>query len=143
MKAIRFIGVSLLAVFLVLSCSEEMGEKEYFDLANQYMGQQNWEKAEQNFEIIYQKFPNGVFSSKALFMMGYLNANHLNNLEKARKYYTEFLEKYPNHELADDAKYELENLGKDVEDLPFLKGDEEASPESTSNSEGKVVSAKK
>lgn len=143
MRALYVSVFSMLVMLIFLSCSQEMGEKEYFDLANQYMGQQNWEKAEQNFAIIYEKFPNGVFTSKALFMMAYINANHLNNLDKARQYYTEFLEKYPNHELADDAKYELDNLGKDIEELPFMKGAEQESSEDFEVTSGQSVSVNK
>ncbi|RMG37345.1 MAG: outer membrane protein assembly factor BamD, partial [Methanobacteriota archaeon] len=104
---------------------------------------QNWEKAEENFEIIYKKFPNGVFNSKALFMLGYINANHLNNLEKAKKYYTEFLEKYPNHELADDAKYELDNLGKNVEEYPFMKRDEQDDEVNTAGTNSETITIQK
>lgn len=120
----------LLVLLVVVACSKKMGEKDYYDLANQYMAQEKWKLAEENFEKILQEYPNGVYSSKAMFMVGFINANYLNNFEKARKYYSEFLEKYPSHDLADDAKYELENLGKDIDDLPFLKG------ETTSETEG-------
>lgn len=123
MKALFLFGIMILAFFLTTSCSTRMSEKDYFDRANQYMGQQNWEKAEELFAMIHEKYPNGIFSSKALFMVAYINANHLNNLEKARTYYTEFLDKYPDHELADDAQYELDHLGKDVEDLPFISNE--------------------
>lgn len=114
-----FVNITLVAL-VVFSCSKKVSEKEYFDLATQYMDQQNWVQAEENFSKVIQEYPNGLFSSKALFMLGYINANPLKNFEKAKKYYTEFLEKYPDHELAEAARYELENMGKDVEDLPFL-----------------------
>jgi outer membrane protein assembly factor BamD (BamD/ComL family) len=108
-------------LLLQLGCGDKPSEKEYFDLAYQYMGKEQWSEAEKNFQKILNEYPNGDYSSKALFMVGFVNANYLKNFDKARKYYTEFLEKYPEHELADDAKYELENLGKDVNELPFLK----------------------
>ncbi len=106
---------------LVAGCSKKMGEKEYFDLANQYMEKEKWSQAEQYFQKILDEYPNGVYSSKALFMLGFINANYLKNYDKAEKYYKEFLKKYPKHELADDAEYELKHLGKDIDDLPFLK----------------------
>ena len=55
-------------------------------------------------------------------MLGFIYANSLENLEEAKKYYSLFIEKYPNHDLADDAQYELNNLGKDINELPFFKG---------------------
>ena len=117
------ISLLILNVFLLclMGCSKKAGEKEYFDLAYQYMSKEQWSEAEKNFQKILDEYPNGDFSSKALFMVGFVNANYLKNLEKAKQYYTEFLEKYPNHDLADDAKYEIENLGKNIDDLPFLQ----------------------
>lgn len=113
----------LVLVFSQLGCGKKLGEKEYFDMAYQHMNKEQWSEAEKNFQKILDDYPNGMYSSKALFMIGFVNANYLKNFEKARKYYSEFLEKYPNHELADDAKYELENLGKDINELPFLKNE--------------------
>lgn len=123
MKAFVSYTTFLLLCIAVLSCSKQKTEKDYFDQASGYMEQQNWAEAEKNFQQLQTKFPNGTFAAKALFMVGYINANHLSNLDKAREYYSQFLEKYPDHDLADDAQYEIDNLGKDVESLPFLIGE--------------------
>lgn len=114
----------LVGVVLIVGCGKKMGEKEYFDMAYQFMGKEQWSESEKYFQKILDEYPEGEFSSKALFMVGFVNANYLKNFDKAQQYYSNFLQKYPNHDLADDAKYELENLGKDINDLPFLKGEE-------------------
>ncbi len=111
--------VLLIGIFWILGCQKQMGEKDYYDLAQQYMKQGDWQQAEATFETIVKQFPNGLYTARAMFMVGYLNANHLNNIDKARQYYQMFVDKYPNHELADDAKFELEHLGQT--DIPFLK----------------------
>ena len=108
-----------IGILWVVGCQKQMGEKDYYDLAQQYMKNQNWKQAEATFETIVKQFPNGLYTARAMFMVGYLNANHLNNMEKARQYYQMFVDKYPKHELADDAKFELEHLGQT--DIPFLK----------------------
>ena len=113
----------LVGIILVVGCGKKMGEKEYFDMAYQFMGEEQWSESEKYFQKILDEYPKGEFSSKALFMVGFVNANYLKNFDKAQQYYTDFLQKYPKHDLADDAKYELENLGKDINDLPFLKGE--------------------
>ncbi len=134
MKAVKSVFTVMIILVVGFACSDKKSEKELFEMANQYMGQQNWQEAEQYFGKIYQQYPNGIFSSKALFMMGYINANHLNNLENARKYYQEFLDKYPDHDLADDAQYELTHLGKNADELPFLMSDQqEESSENNGN----------
>ncbi|MFB0516766.1 MAG: tol-pal system YbgF family protein [Candidatus Neomarinimicrobiota bacterium] len=74
----------------------------------------------------YQKtstrYPETDAGVKALFMIGFVNANHLENYEAAREAYQDFLNRYPNHELVPSVKFELENLGKPVEEIEALKG---------------------
>jgi hypothetical protein len=48
-----------------------------------------------------------------MFMVGYIYANHIQDLDKAKQHYNAFLEKYPQHDLSDDVQFELANLGKD------------------------------
>ena len=50
-----------------------------------------------------------------------INANDLKNFEEAGKFYKKFIDKYPDHDLADDAQYELNNLGKDINELPMFQ----------------------
>jgi outer membrane protein assembly factor BamD (BamD/ComL family) len=128
-KGIIFLAMVSMIWAVLSGCGKKAGEKEYFERAYQEMGKEQWSEAEKNFQKILDVYPNGEYASKAMFMVGFVNANYLKNYDKAKKYYTEFLEKYPDNELADDAKYELEHLGKDVDDLPFLK-EEESSKDS-------------
>ena len=117
---INFIILSF-AIFVMIGCGKKISEKEYFELASQYMVEENWSGAEKNFQNVIDKYPEGEYASKALFMVGFINANYLKNYEKAKKYYTEFIFKYPNHDLTDDAQYEVDNLGKNIDDLPLFK----------------------
>ncbi len=126
-------GLMVIMTFLAFSaCQKQMGEKDYYDLAQQYMKKGNWQQAEATFETIVKQYPNGLYTARATFMVGYLNANHLNNMEKARQYYQLFVDKYPNHELADDARFELEHLGQT--DIPFLKNTTPASSDQENQS---------
>jgi outer membrane protein assembly factor BamD (BamD/ComL family) len=113
----------VVGVFLIAGCGKKKGEKEYFELAYQQMEKEQWSESEKYFQKIVDDYPEGDYSAKALFMVGFVNANYLKNYERAEKYYKEFLSKYPDNELADDAQYELDHLGKDINDLPFLKGE--------------------
>jgi len=49
-------------------------------------------------------------AKKALFTIAYINANYLELFTESIRYYSEFLEKYPNDDLIPSVKYELENL---------------------------------
>ena len=120
MRTAVTVGIMGCIILIAFSCTgKKMSETDYFSKANQYMEQQNWGGAETHFLKGYENYPDGLFSEKSLFMIGYLNANHLNNFDKARKYYQLFIEKYPDHELVTAARYELDNLGKPPDELPF------------------------
>lgn len=113
-------GISLIlasVLILAISCSSKKAEVDYYTKANELMSQEKWDEAEQNFQSILDLYPKGEYAARAMFMVGYINANYTKNLDKARKYYNKFLEKYPDNELADDAKYEIENLGKNVNEF--------------------------
>ena len=67
---------------------------------------------------LYPETDEGV---KALFMVGYINANHLEDYDAARVAYTDFMNRYPNHELVQSVRFELEYLGKSVEDMEVFQ----------------------
>ena len=66
----------LVGIVLVVGCGKKMGEKEYFDMAYQFMGEEKWSESEKYFQKILDEYPKGEFSSKALFMVGFVNANY-------------------------------------------------------------------
>lgn len=141
-KDVIIVFLISIGLFLNFGCSKKPGEKEYFDLAYQHMGNEKWSDAELNFQKILDEYPEGTYTSKALFMVGFVNANYLKNYDKAKEYYTKFLEKYPDHDLADDAEYEIENLGKDINELPFLK-EEKSVEDSVVANASKGITVKK
>ena len=57
----------------------------------------------------------------AQFMIGYIYANVINDEKSAKVEYQEFLKKFPNHELAPSVKFEIDYLGKSIEEIPALK----------------------
>lgn len=74
------------------------------------------------FQETTARYPETDEGVKALFMIGFMYANHFGNYEAARQAYLDFLNRYPNHELIPSVKFELENLGKPVEEIDALKG---------------------
>lgn len=112
---------ALLLVFFIAACSTKLSEEEYYSKAQEMYAGQKFDLAIENFKAIAANYPQGKHHAEALFMLGFINANDIKNLAEAKKYYSEFVQKYPNHDLADDAQYELDNLGKDINDLPIFK----------------------
>lgn len=141
MKTAVFLSLLTMIFLAGMSCSSKMSEKELFDLATQYMEQENFEKAAEFYARVYKEYPDGENSAKALFMMGFLNANHLNNFDQAKVYYEDFLGKYPEHELAIAAQYEMENMGKSPDELPFLMDGQPSDSENNSEAGGQQAPA--
>ncbi|HLB00070.1 MAG TPA: tetratricopeptide repeat protein [Bacteroidota bacterium] len=62
-------------------------------------------------------FPHSGRVPTVMFMMAFMYNNELHELDSARKYYDLFLSKYPDHELAASARFEIETLGKAPDEL--------------------------
>lgn len=75
------------------------------------------EKAIELYALILANAPQHPKATTAQFMTGFIYANDMNELDKAKVAYEAFLQKHPNDELAESAKMELENLGKSPEEL--------------------------
>ncbi len=69
------------------------------------------------YSIIHGKYKSFEKAPHALFLMGFSYENDLKDMGNAKKSYSEFLSKYPNHELAKDVKFSLDNLGRSPEDI--------------------------
>jgi tetratricopeptide (TPR) repeat protein len=132
----KFLLVLICGV-LFISCSR-MTEKEVYDNAVMFgakaeaspdSSEYYFKESLKYYEKLLKDFPTSPNHAKSLFMAGFVCANHLKNIDKAKRYYEEFLQKYPNHELSVSVKFELEHLGKDPAELPLLKeGEEEEKP---------------
>lgn len=95
----------------------EMGKIYHSKLIKSMNEQQSLNKAVEYYTRVYSNFPKSDDAPNALFMVGFIQANELNEIESAKNIYTKFLEKYPENELAPSAKAELENLGKSPEEI--------------------------
>lgn len=74
-------------------------------------------KAIESYRKIFVESPDCKHAPNALFMIGFIQANELHQLDSANVSYNKFLKKYPGHELATSAKAELENLGVPAEEI--------------------------
>lgn len=69
------------------------------------------------FDQILVSYPNYSKTATALFLKAFVYEDQLQDYEEAKKYYTLFIETYPDSDFADDAKISLSNLGKSPEEL--------------------------
>ena len=121
MQVMKTVLISFVLMLVVFSCSKTLSEEEYYNAAKDAYTKENFKLAIDNFKNIVSHYPQGKRAAEASFMLGFINANDIKDYDAAKKYYEDFIKKYPKHELADDAQYELETLGKDINDLPIFK----------------------
>lgn len=70
---------------------------------------------------VVNQFSGTEQEAQAQFMIGYIYANILGDKSKAEKNYKSFLNQFPDHELAPSVKFELDYLGKDINEIDVLK----------------------
>lgn len=73
------------------------------------------------YKRVSELYPDSDKVPLSVFMSGFIYANMLSDFEQAENIYSQFLEAYPEHELAPSVKFELEYLGKSPEEIPVLK----------------------
>ncbi|MBL4577304.1 MAG: tetratricopeptide repeat protein [Flavobacteriales bacterium] len=81
------------------------------------MGMGSSEKAIELYNRVYKEYPDYRKAATALFLIGFVNETQVRNLAKAQKHYRKFIADFPDHNLIDDAKFSLDNLGKSDEDI--------------------------
>lgn len=81
----------------------------------------DFENAIVSYKKVVDNFTGSTHEAQAQFMVGYVQANILNDFKQATATYNLFLDKFPDHELAPSVKFEMDNLGKDINDIPVLK----------------------
>ena len=75
----------------------------------------------QEYRKVIENYSGSEQEPHALFMIGYVYANILNDTRSAKVEYEEFLSRFPKHELSPSVKFEIEYLGKSVDEIPALK----------------------
>lgn len=69
------------------------------------------------YDMVYTSFKDSPYGPLSVFISGFLSDTSLNDPVTAETFFTEFIKNYPEHHLADDAKFLLENIGKKDEEI--------------------------
>ncbi len=78
---------------------------------------QTYDKCISLFDWIIEKYPSHMKAENSAFMKGFLFDNDLKDTALARKFYLEFIQKFPKSEFVDDAQMLINNLGKTEEEI--------------------------
>jgi outer membrane protein assembly factor BamD (BamD/ComL family) len=121
MRTGRILVIILMALAVaVAACKRGPTQDELMEKARKFQEESNFQAAIDCYQDIVKRFPKSQQAPQCQFMVGYLYANHLKNIEQAKDAYRMFIRNYPEHELIKDAQWELDHLGKDVNDIEEL-----------------------
>lgn len=88
-----------------------------YKAVNLCVGMGNGDKAMELIDRTINDFQKSEFLPETVFLKAYVYENLLSNLGQASEVYHDFLKKYPEHDLADDAEAALKYLGMSPEEL--------------------------
>jgi hypothetical protein len=69
------------------------------------------------YQLITERYPSFGYARESLYLQGFLFDNFLNDDDKAKVVYVQFLQKYSTGNYVEDAKAAIANLGKSDEEL--------------------------
>ncbi len=81
------------------------------------MSTKDYTTAVKLYENVYTKYSEYEKAPQALFLQAMTYCDFLKNESLGKIKYQEFINKYPNHELSDDAKKSIEFIGKTPEEI--------------------------
>ena len=100
----------------------ELASKAQYIIGDIYMNDlRDFEKALSEYRVVLNNYIGSKEEALAQFMIGYIYANVIKDFDLARKEYQIFLDKFPKHELHPSVKFEIDYLGKDINEIPALK----------------------
>ena len=104
--------ISMYEGFLKRFPHDSLAPKFAFQAGSIAMNTGDGAKALTLFDLILDKYPDYRKTPLCLFFKGFIYENLLQNLDKSREVYQEFIEKYPNDEFIPSARASIRNLGK-------------------------------
>ena len=119
-NCILAVSVLIPVMLILFGCGPKVTDVEMFTQANQLQREGKYDEAIGIYDNLIAKYPASTYGPQAQFMIGFIYANEVKNLDKAKEAYEKFLKAYPEHEMAKDAKWELDHLGQDIDDIEAL-----------------------
>ncbi len=98
---------------------DTLASKYLFELARIHQSRGEYKDAIVSLDRIQKDFPDSKQTGMSVFMEGFIYANLLNDLDKAKEKYELYLNKYgkENEKMANDVRMELANLGKSADEI--------------------------
>ncbi len=132
------IVLALIVLFLVVSCSTpEKKIEEKFLKAQELQKSGKYHEAINLFKEIISKSAKNKYTAQSQFMIGFILAENLKEYDSAKIEFEKFIKEYPDNPLVKSAKWEIDNMGKPLDSIPFLNDTTVEDDTTASNSEKK------
>ncbi len=97
-----------------------------FGIAQIYLEQERFQQALAEYRRVSYLYPDSPNDYKAMFMVGFIQAEHLRQDSAAVRSFEAMLKKHPESDLSDDADWMIRNIRSGGQLMPTLEDDEEA-----------------
>jgi len=122
-KVILSLTFLALILALVIGCQKGPKAEDLFTEAKKLQEEQKYDEAVVKYEQLVELHPKSQYAPQSQFMIGFIYANEIKDLEKAKVAYETFLNQYADRSdsgMVASAEWELENLGKDINEITDL-----------------------
>lgn len=96
---------------------DSLSAEYLFKAADLYRAKHEFDKAVATFEKVGKEYPEYKKVPQTVFLQGFIYENDIKDLPKAKERYEYFIATYPEHPLARDVQFSLNNLGKTPEQI--------------------------
>jgi hypothetical protein len=102
---------------------EGLQDSVCFGMAQIYIEQEKYQQALSEYRRLSYLYPKSPNNYKAMFMVGFIHAEHLKNDSAAVRAFEKMLAQYPSSDLSDDADWMIRNIRSGGKLMPVLEGD--------------------
>lgn len=103
--------------FSIENPDDELTPSFLFKAGDLSMGMKKAHRAVSFFDQIIDNYPEYDKAPYSMFLKAFIYEDQLKDFDKAREGYEDFIEKYPDHDMAEAAAFSIMNLGKSPEEL--------------------------
>ncbi len=103
--------------------NESLQDSICFGLAQIYIEQEKYQQALAEYHRLSYLYAKSANNYKAMFMVGFIHAEHLKNDSAAVRAFEKMLKQYPSSDLSDDADWMIRNIRSGGKLMPVLEGD--------------------
>ena len=121
--------------------NETLQDSICFGLAQIYIEQEKYQQALSEYRRLSYLYPKSANNYKAMFMVGFIHAEHLKNDSAAVRAFEKMLAQYPSSDLSDDADWMIRNIRSGGKLMPVLEGDSGYVAPDSAKGKGKAASA--